>query len=117
SIALSGEGVIEAGAMKKPSKRHKLQEFTFPAGTKIDAKDGTEYKGRWGGAEFVELVSGRMIAENGRLKYPVTLKAAWTQYGQMTRFFNGEEVTDTKGQKIIEFFFTSTGKLKYRKER
>lgn len=117
SIALSGEGVIEAGAMKKPSKRHKLQEFAFPAGTKIDAKDGTEYKGRWGGAEFVELVSGRMIAENGRLKYPVTLKAAWTQYGQMTRFFNSEEVTDTKGQKIIEFFFTSTGKLKYRKER
>jgi len=117
SIALAGEGVIEAGAMKKPSKRHKLQEFTFPAGTKIEAKDGTEFKGRWGGAEFVELVSGSMIAENGRLKNQVTLRAAWTQYGQMTKFFNGEEVTDTKGQKVIEFFFTSTGKLKYKKER
>lgn len=117
SISVLCNGLIEAGAMKKPSKRHKLQDFTFPAGTKIEAKDGTEFKGRWGNTEFVELISGRMFAENGKLKYPVTLRSAWTQYNQMKKYFNNEKVTDTKGQKIIEFFFTSTGKLKYRKEK
>lgn len=117
SIALSGEGELEAGAMKKPSNRHKLQEFSFPAGTNFYADDGVEFSGRWGGAEFVELVSGRMIAENKKLKFPVTLKSAWTQFGQMTKFFNGETVFDTKGQLVLDFFFTSTGKLKYKKER
>lgn len=116
-IGLTADGFIEAGAMKKPSKRHKLQDFSFPAGTNFNAKAGTELTGSWGDAEFVELVSGRMIAENGKLKYPVTLKAAWTQLSQMTKFFNGEIVFDTKGQRVLDFFFTSTGKLKYKKER
>ena len=35
----------------------------------------------------------------------------------MTKYFSGEEVFDTKGQKVIEFYFSSTGKLKCRKER
>jgi len=117
TFGLQGEGVIEAGAMKKPSRRHKLQDFTFPAGTKVEAPDGTEFKGRWGDAEFVELVSGRMVVRNGKLQHPVTLRAAWTQYSQMEKFFSGQKVFDTKGQEILEFYFTSTGKLKYRKSR
>lgn len=116
-ISLTADGFIEAGAMKKPSKRHKLQEFAFPAGTNFNAQDGVELSGSWGDAEFVELISGRMVAENNKLKYPVILKAAWTQLGQMQKFFNGEIVFDTKGQRVLDFFFTSTGKLKYKKER
>lgn len=116
-INLTADGFIEAGAMKKPSKRHKLQEFSFPAGTNFNAQDGVELSGTWGDAEFVELISGRMVAENNKLKYPVVLKAAWTQLGQMQKFFNGEVVFDTKGQRVLDFFFTSTGKLKYKKER
>ncbi|SUX22081.1 Adenine specific DNA methylase Mod [Cardiobacterium valvarum] len=58
-----------------------------------------------------------MVSENNKLKFPVTLKAAWTQFGQMTSFFKGEKVFDSKGQLVTDFFFTSTGKLKYKKQR
>ena len=120
NISVSADGFIDAGAMKKPSKRHKLQEFTFPAGVNCEAPDGAEFKGRWGNAEHVELVSGRMIIKDKKTIEKVTLKAAWTQYGQMTKFFDpnkNTDIIDTKGQKIIDFYFSSTGKLKYRKER
>ncbi|MDH5767003.1 MAG: site-specific DNA-methyltransferase, partial [Gammaproteobacteria bacterium] len=119
-ITVSADGFIDAGAMKKPSKRHKLQEFTFPMGVKCEAPDGTEFRGRWGNAEFVEVISGRMLIKNNKTTEAVTLKAAWTQFGQMTRFFDpnkSADILDTKGQKIVDFYFSSTGKLKYRKER
>ena len=35
----------------------------------------------------------------------------------MIRYFSGEDVYDTRGQRVIEFFFSSAGKLKVRKER
>jgi len=35
----------------------------------------------------------------------------------MEKWFSGEETFDTKGQKILEFYFNSTGKLKCRKLR
>ena len=117
NIKIQGTGEIDAGAMKKPSNRHKLQSFKFPKGTQFDAPHGTELKNRWGGAEFVELVSGKMISENGKLKEDVELRAAWTQLNQMKGFFDGKEVFDTKGQLVKSFYFTSSGKLKYKKER
>jgi adenine-specific DNA-methyltransferase len=35
----------------------------------------------------------------------------------MTSWFSGQETFDTKDQKVVEFYFTGTGKLKCRKER
>lgn len=35
----------------------------------------------------------------------------------MTSWFAGEETVDTKGQRVLEFFFNSAGKLKCRKSR
>src|SRR5690606_21532152 len=64
--------LFEAGAMKKPSGRHSMQEFTFPKGTRFNAPHGFELKGEWGGLEKVFLVKGRMISENGYLKEDVT---------------------------------------------
>lgn len=58
-----------------------------------------------------------MEAEGGVTKYPVTLKAGWTQKKQMQSWVNGFETIDTKGQKVIEFFFNSKGKVKCRKMR
>lgn len=63
------------------------------------------------------LVSGRMLCENGELKQSVTLKAGWAQKKQMEQWFSGEETYDSKGQKVVEFYFNSSGILKYRKER
>ncbi|MBM3858161.1 MAG: site-specific DNA-methyltransferase [Verrucomicrobia bacterium] len=118
NLSRTGEGEIDAGAMKKPSKRHAVQEFTFPPGVRVDAPDGTEFKKRWGGTEWVELVSGRMIVRKGKLANEVTLRAAWTQKNQMEQYFRGKRpVFDSKKQEVVEFYFTSSGKLKVIKRR
>ncbi|MBA2861826.1 site-specific DNA-methyltransferase [Methanococcus maripaludis] len=115
---LGADGKIIAGAQKKESKRHKLQEFTFPKGTRFEAEDGFELNGTWGGVESTELINGRMMCKGNKLAEDVTLKAGWTQLNQMNKYFySDEEVFDTKNQKVLEFFFSSTGKLKYVKEK
>jgi adenine-specific DNA-methyltransferase len=64
------------------------------------------------------LRAGSFVVENGVTREAVTLAAAWTQKGQMQAFYYGDDdVFDTRGQKVVEFYFSSTGKLKYRKER
>ena len=112
-----GEGIIDAGAIKKISKANPESEFTFPSGVKFEAKDGTQFFGTFGDSEQVTVKRGNFIALNGRTVEEVTLSAGWTQKKQMSEYFSGNEVYDTKGQKIIEFYFSSTGKLKCRKER
>ena len=115
---LGGEGEIVAGAMKKPSSANPPSEFTFPAGVRWDANNGTELFGTWGDVEKVELVNGRMYCEDQKLKYQVTLKAGWTQKHQMDQFFSGiRPVIDSKGQEVVCFFFSGTGKLKIIKKR
>lgn len=112
-----GDGEIDAGALKKISKVNPASPFTFPAGVRFEAKNGTKLSGTYGNAEKITVLEGTLEAENGVTKQRVTLSAGWTQKDQMTRFFKGEEVYDTKGQRIIEFYFNSAGKLKCRKER
>lgn len=114
-----GNELFEAGAMKRQSSRHPMTEFTFPAGVRFNALDGTQLTGTWGGIEAVELVSGSMICENGRTKESVTLRAAYTQKNQMQQYFYGdkESLIDSRGQKIVEFYFTSSGKIKIVKAR
>lgn len=110
---------FEAGAMKKESSRHPMSEFSFPAGVRFEAEEGTELIGQWGGNEKVELIDGRMVCENGVTKYPVTLRAAYTQKNQMEQYFYGDRASlvDSRGQKVVEFYFNSTGKIKIVKER
>jgi adenine-specific DNA-methyltransferase len=112
-----GDGIIDAGALKKISRGNPESTFEFPQGVRFEAENKTEYSGTFGDAEKVTVVNGRFICENGKTKEPVTLAAGWTQKEQMTKFFKGEEVYDTKGQKVIEFYFNSKGKLKCKKER
>lgn len=112
-----GDGIIDAGALKKISRGNPESTFTFPKGVRFEADNGTEIGGTFGDAEKVTVVEGRFICENGKTKESVTLSAGWTQKEQMTKFFKGEEVYDTKGQKVIEFYFNSKGKLKCKKER
>lgn len=111
--------LFEAGAMKKVSGRHPASEFTFPAGTRFDAPDGTEFTGQYGDTEKVVITKGRMIAKNKMLQEEVTLKAGFTQANQMKQYFYGDRSTlvDSQGQRIVEFYFNSTGKIKVVKER
>ncbi len=114
---MGGEGIIEAGALKKVSRSNPKSEFLFPAGVRFDAPEGTIIEKTFGDSEKVEVVNGRLICENGKTKEEVTLAAGWTQKDQMSKYFKGEEVIDSKGQKVLEFYFSSTGKLKSLKER
>lgn len=111
--------VFEAGAMKRISNRHPATDFTFPAGTEFRAPDNTEFKDEWGDVEKVKLLSGRMVAKNGKLVEDVQLRAGFTQKNQMQQFFYGDKETlvDSRGQKIINFYFTNSGKIKIVKER
>lgn len=112
-----GEGMIDARAVKKIGVKNPASEFTFPKGTKWEADNGLTLSGEWGGTEKVTLVKGNMKCENGELIEEVTLKAGWTQKSQMKSFFAGEDTYDTKGQKVVEFYFRSNGKIYCRKER
>jgi adenine-specific DNA-methyltransferase len=112
-----GSGKIIAGAMKKVSIKNPASEFTFPKGIRFDAPDGTKLNGTYGDSEKVTVVKGVLEAENGKTKHEVTLSAGWTQKKQMENLFKGKETFDTKGQKVLEFYFNSTGKLKCEKER
>lgn len=108
-----------AGAMKKASARHPMQKFKFPKGTRFDAPHGTELVSSWGETEKVILHEGRMVSENGFLQEDVVLEAAFTQANQMKQYFFGDRdaLLDSRGQKVTEFYFTATGKLKITKER
>ena len=112
-----GEGTIVAGALKKISRANPASDFDFPAGVRFDAPDGTTISGEFGNSEKVTVVSGVLRCRNGLTAEPVTLRAGWTQKNQMESWFSGQETVDTRGQKVVEFFFSRTGKLKYKKER
>ncbi|WP_262190939.1 site-specific DNA-methyltransferase [Pseudomonas aeruginosa] len=112
-----GTGEIDAGALKKISRANPASDFAFPAGVRFDAPDGAELSGTFGGSEQVSVVNGRFVCEGGKTKYSMTLSAGWTQRNQMESWFSGKETIDTKGQKVVEFYFNSAGKLKCRKER
>ncbi|WP_018948372.1 DNA methyltransferase [Thioalkalivibrio sp. ALMg11] len=111
-------GEIVAGAMKKVSSANPASDFEFPAGTPWYATDGKELKGEWGDTEVVKLIQGEMICEAQKLKYPVTLRAGWTQKRQMEKYFSGKRpVFDSKGQEVTGFYFNGSGKLKITKQR
>lgn len=112
-----GEGFIEHSALKKISAKNPSSEFDFPSGTRWDAPDGTELTGKWGESEQMTLVHGRMIAKDGKLLYPVTLSAGYAMKKQMISWFSGNETFDTKGQKVLSFYFNKNGILRYEKER
>lgn len=112
-----GEGIIDDRAQKKIGIKNPASVFEFPAGTKFEAPDGFELEGKWGGTEESTLISGRMVCENGKLKESVVISAGWTQKNQMISFFDGQETIDSKGQKVIEFYFKENGKIYCRKDR
>lgn len=112
-----GSGEIDHSALKKISKKNPPVVYTFKAGEKFLAPDGTELFDEWGGSEKTKLLDGRMVAENGKLKYDVTLEAGFAMIQQMKNWYKGEYTIDSKGQHVTEFYFNGTGVLHYKKER
>jgi adenine-specific DNA-methyltransferase len=112
-----GEGVIDHSALKKISKKNPPVRYLFKAGTTFAAKDGFELNDEWGNSEKTKLLSGRMVADNGKLKYDVELEAGFAMISQMKTWFKGEYTIDSKGQHVTDFYFNSSGVLHYKKDR
>lgn len=109
------DSVIAHGALKRISSANPASEITFPVGFEYDGKDAV-FEEEIGGSEK-EFISGKMIFKDGKLAEPVIVKAGWGMRDQVLSWIDGEETYDTKGQKIIRFYFNKEGILWYEKER
>ena len=46
-----------------------------------------------------------MVFKNGKLSKEVTIKAGFAMKNQIENYIAGKEVFDSKGQKVLRFFF------------
>ncbi len=99
---------------KKIDSRPPESTISSPAGIRYEGEDKT-ISGIIEGSEKVTIL-GEMVFKDGKLTKPVTLSAGWTMKAMIESWLRGEEVFDTKGQPIEEFFFKENGKL-YSKKR
>lgn len=108
-------GSIVHGALKKIGVKNPASEITFPIGFECEGEDRI-IEGEIGGSEK-QFLKGKMIIENNTLKQEVTIEAGWAMKNQVLSFIEGKPTFDSKGQKIIRFYFNSSGILFYEKER
>ena len=103
--------------------KNPMSELMIPAGTRSER--GGDFSIPKGIIEFgvatCEFLD-EAVFRDGQLTKQVRVSAAWTMKSQMQAWFNSHElgrgeVLDSKGQKVIEIYFSSTGRLSYRKER
>jgi adenine-specific DNA-methyltransferase len=99
---------------KQIDARHPASEITFPAGLPFEGESAT-FTDEIPGSERIEIVSKKMVFENGKLKFPVTLSAGWTVKNMILTWLDDKPVFDSKGQPIKRFFFKTNGKLYYEK--
>jgi len=109
-------GTIKHGALKKISKVNPSSDILFPKGC-IECEDKNSlFTGTIGGSEK-QFIKGEMIFVNGVLDKDVTIEAGWAMKNQVLSWIKGKETHDSKGQKVIRFYFNSQGILFYEKER
>ena len=99
---------------KRIDDRHPESIIDFPAGIRYEGENKV-FSGEIGGNEKITII-GELEFRDGVLAKPASLSAGWTMKRMIQSWLKGETVYDTKGQKIIEFFFKSNGKLYSRKE-
>ena len=90
---------------KKIDERHPESVIEFPKGMPYVGKDKVIE-----GSEKITIVD-KLVFKNGMLSEPAKISAGWTMKNMIIDWINGKEVYDTKGQKIIEFFFKENGRL------
>lgn len=110
------DSIISDRAIKKVSRANPASRIDFPAGIDFEGEDA-EFTGQFGDAEVVKVISDRMVFRDGKLAQPVTLEAGWAMRDQILSWLSGKETFDTKGQRVIRFFFDKKGRLQYEKER
>ena len=110
-------GMINERAIKRISAANPASEVTFKKGSiKFDGSDAT-FEGELGQSEKRYITKGKMVFKDGCLTEDVTIKAGWAMKNQLLSWLDGKETYDSKGQKIIRFYFNPQGILYYEKER
>ncbi|OFM59343.1 hypothetical protein HMPREF2678_07175 [Corynebacterium sp. HMSC058E07] len=107
--------IIEHSALKKVSRSNPSSKLVLKRGMRFAGQDAT-FTGTIGESETMEI-HGSMRFIDGQLVEDVEVTAGWAMKTQIESWMAGEETFDTKGQKIIEFFFNKNGMLRYLKER
>ena len=108
-------GNIRDRAVKKISRANPASKVSFPAGIEFEGDDAV-FKGEIGGSEK-QIIHGEMIFKDGKLTKDVTVEAGWAMKNQLESWLEGKETFDTKGQKVVRFYFNKQGILWYEKER
>ena len=111
----NGSEIIKHGALKRISSANPASEITFPPGIDFEGENAV-FEGEIGDSEK-QYLKNSMVFKNGKLAEPVTISAGWAMRNQIVSWINGEETFDSKGQRIIRFYFNSQGILWYEKER
>lgn len=107
---------IRHGALKKISVKNPAVEIIFPKGFRFEGENAT-FTGEIGGSEKTYILSDEMQFINGKLVKDTTLKAGFAMKNQVENFIKGHEVFDSKGQRVTDFYFNSSGVLFYEKEK
>jgi len=110
------DSIISERAVKKISKGNPASNITFPKGIEFEGNDKT-FKGTIGVSEKIEIISDEMVFKDGYLVKEVELKAGWAMRNQILSWLEGNETCDTKGQRVIRFYFDKKGVLQYEKVR
>lgn len=110
-------GVISHGALKKISPANPASDVIFPKGSISCEASDIEFPNELGESEKEYITAGRLKFQNHLLSEDVTIRAGWAMKNQLLSWLKGDETYDSKGQKVVRFFFNSKGILFYEKER
>jgi len=110
-------GSIKHGALKKISAANPESEITFKKGRIRFEGETAEFPNELGGSEKQFIVNGKLRFVDGVLAEDVTIRAGWAMKNQVLSWLDGEDTYDSKGQRVLSFYFNSQGILFYEKER
>ncbi len=110
-------GTIKHGALKKISLVNPRSRVLFKKGSITYEGHNAVFNGELGGSERQFIISEKMLFKDGLLDQDVEVEAGWAMKNQLLSWLDGKETYDTKGQKVIRFYFNSQGILFYEKER
>ena len=98
---------------------NKSVDLHVPKGLKCSEKLTKTIKGHVGGTDdYYDIITPEgMILIDGVLQNDIVINGPLGNAQMLTRFFNGEEIIDNKGQKLLEVYIAPNGMLQTKKLR
>ena len=98
---------------------NKSVDLHVPKGLKCSEKLTKTIKGHVGGTDdYYDIMTPEgMVIVDGVLQNDIVINGPLGNAQMLTRFFNGEEIIDNKGQKLLEVYIAPNGMLQTKKLR